>query len=676
MSETTSQWGMLKDALRSAIEELDGYRVTDALFTTYAFEPEFFETAILPLLQPDGGDGLSLHSAVRHLQMESLLRDSPINVAVYFDARVVVAGCPMLAYEMLPMRLQHEFHGKVMLLRLENGKGLVRWVLGAGSANLTKAGWWENIECWYFAPAFDPAKPPAGVVPGLVGLLSFLTGSGARNSVAAMFRKELSDSSALRRRSDEPLFQVFVPGKPSFIKWFDEIMKHKVKQSDGVRVEVFSPYFADAGHAELVQLLLNTTGAKALDLWLPEDPWQAAGGAAQIEEDAYCALRDAANLRWCEFGDADLAGSRRKEETPRFFHAKVIRIPGQFCFMGSVNFSNKAFKLNFEAGFLFPDKGDAWLTDLSRQPIRFLKPLEPATHADVVETGPNIFAIFNWHTLELGIDFVTSKDRRRYAETEVRLIDAQGKKFGRATMLPHSFKLKTSESLYRDLQSNPWIKVEVDGVGLSIVWVQQCALDHRPPPEDLRPDVWRILEMWRSLAAGGTGSCPGDYEQLEVLLLRRGASGETPPAGSLELDIFEEMAAVHGSFYLLRVRLKEEQLRLNSVRCEYYFSAPRPDSLRCLVDRIEQAEDGNVVEPVAAWAMLLWVIQICSDHREILSAKKLSLRAKCLLNGLLLQKPLSTLEPVWLEWAERMFLCAPGQESGVARHFVNTKDSN
>ena len=120
MSEASTQWMMMKAALRGAIEGLPGYRVRYAVFTTYAFEPEFFESSILPLLLPGGEADLSLTSAVRRLQVEALLRDVPIDIDVYFDQRVVMAGCPLLPYEMKPMRSQGEFHGKVILLLLEN----------------------------------------------------------------------------------------------------------------------------------------------------------------------------------------------------------------------------------------------------------------------------------------------------------------------------------------------------------------------------------------------------------------------------------------------------------------------------------------------------------------------------------------------------------------------------
>ena len=60
MSQPGTQWRMLKDALRGAIDALPGYRVKQAIFTTYAFEPEFFESSILPLLPPRRSTSMSI----------------------------------------------------------------------------------------------------------------------------------------------------------------------------------------------------------------------------------------------------------------------------------------------------------------------------------------------------------------------------------------------------------------------------------------------------------------------------------------------------------------------------------------------------------------------------------------------------------------------------------------
>ena len=662
----TSNWRMLKDSLRDAITGLPDYRVTHALFTTYAFEPEFFETAILPLLLPDGGMGLSLHSVVRRLQLEALLRATPMAIDVYFDNRVVVPGCPFLPYSMLPVRLQDEFHGKLILLRLEDKRGNARCVLGTGSANLTKAGWWENLEAWHFTDSFDPARPPAGLLPGIRTLLRFLANSTQPGRATDFFTDTFANSRARRLKDDEPVLGVFTPDGDSFLDW---IVEHR--NDEDTPLEVISPYFAESGHGALVSDLLNAVGSTTLKLWLPEDHWQAGGTAVLMDERTYDDLAAVDSLRWCRMRDAELAQARNKDQTPRFLHAKLIRKPGSFSFMGSVNFSNKAFRRrrNFEAGFLFPDSGGAWLVPVKPEPLRFLKAVEQALHTGIDESVPALWARFNWQTRRLQVGPASKLTDKTHRNATLRILDAQGDDSGLGITLPGSILIPADAPLHRDLQSNPWIRLVFPGGAVALVWVQQEALEHRPLPMDLQPDVWRILEMWRSLAEGEAGSGPVDLGALEVLLQRRGERGDAPLAGEPEQDIFEEMAAAHGSFYLLRRRMQTEHERGNVARCEYYLSAPRPDSLANLLERIEHPGDDRPVEPVSAWVMLLWVIQICQDHKRLAPAKALSQRAEELLNGLLACEPLCSLDPIFLKWAQRMFLCAPGKERSIARHF-------
>lgn len=671
MNDSGTQWQTLQDAFRAAVEALPGYRVTDAVFTTYAFEPEFFETSILSLLLPEGDGNLSLHSAVRRLQIENILRETPIAIDVYFDAHVVMPGCPLLPYGMKAMRGPGEFHGKVILLRLEDSVGNVRCILGAGSANLTQAGWWENIEAWHFAPAFDPLRPPGGLLPGVRALLTFLARSGQAGKATQVLERLFNRAMLTRKKPDEPEFGVFLPGVDGFLEWLGKRVK---AIGDNARLEVISPYFAETDHASLTSDLLDVTHSQALDLWLPIDPWQAGGAAALIEASCFDELSKVDALRWSQVSEIGLVECRKSNQTPRFLHAKVIRQAGNFCFMGSVNFSNKAFRLNYEAGFLFRDEGASWLEPIAENPTRFLKPAELARHEGMDDTLPELFACFDWQTQILQADFVRRKEAVKYDGQSVRLIDAQGVECRRRVTLPASIKVKIDESIYQDLKTNPWIRFAFPDGRLVLVWVQQEGLEYRPPPEELRPDVWRILDMWRGLAGGRKGSGPGDFEALEILLKQRFTDTEAPPEGAPEQDMFGEMAAAHGSFYLLRRTLREAAASDNRQRCDYYFCAPRPDTLASLVDRFDRAgNQENKPEALSAWVILQWVIQICRDHKALASAKSLSHRAEVELEKLLTEEPLCALDTRFLDWAARMFLCEPGRERGVTRHFKQTE---
>lgn len=675
MSQTGPQWKMLKDELRDVIEAQQGFRVTHALFTTYAFEPAFFESLILPLLLPEGERNLSLHSAVRRLQVEAMLRASPISVDVYFDARVAMPGCALLPYRMHPMHIAPaEFHGKVVLLRMEDERGSVRFVLGAGSANLTKAGWWENIEAWYFASAFDPRRTPAGIRPALNSLFRFLRANSQADqpTAAATMRSELEQSSNVRMKSGEPVFGVFLPAElrnentKSFPGWLERLVPAAPNKAP---IEVISPYFCDAPPAALIKTLYAATHGTAAHVWLPEDPWHAGGTAALIEAARYNALAEVDTLRWCRMAEANLAAQRNREKPPRFLHAKVIRQPGNFCFMGSVNFSYKAFHHNFEAGFLFPDNGQPWLTPQPGRPARFLKPAEPDRLEGSDAGIPNIVATFDWQLERLHLSLMHgSRDKNVLEDADFQIVDAKGKASGKWLALP--VDIKADSSLCSDLKTNPWIRLRFRDGRKALVWVQQTALEYRPPPENLNPNVWRILEMWRGLAEGRMGSQPGDFEPLEIVLRARDPDDEALPAAAPVEDVFQAMSAVHGSFHLLRQRLKQD-----AGRREYYFSAPRPDTLITLIDRFEQpAPEDTPVEPVAKWVILQWVGQICRDHLgAVPAANALLKRAVTQLETLLASKPMCDLDQRFLDWSARMFLCNPGSERYVARSITRTE---
>ena len=151
----------LKVLTEQVAEAIDGRRVRSAVFTTFSFDPGFFEINILPVLfdQP-----FSQPDKVRRLQLEDALRAID-HVAVYYDRRALAQdGEPaQLDYRRLDVsRTTGYFHPKVVLLLVddrhegeeaahsdEEGCEPIRQALIVAilSANLTRAGWWENVEC-------------------------------------------------------------------------------------------------------------------------------------------------------------------------------------------------------------------------------------------------------------------------------------------------------------------------------------------------------------------------------------------------------------------------------------------------------------------------------------------------------------------------------------------------
>ena len=140
-----------------------GRRVRTAVFTTYAFDPGFFEAHILPILFEK-----PFHQVekVRRIQMEDAMR-SLDDIAVYYDRTALSqdAQPAQLDYRRIDVRrTTGAFHPKLILLLVENhaddqeedtAPADLSLIVASLSANLTRAGWWENIETGHIDVILD-----------------------------------------------------------------------------------------------------------------------------------------------------------------------------------------------------------------------------------------------------------------------------------------------------------------------------------------------------------------------------------------------------------------------------------------------------------------------------------------------------------------------------------------
>lgn len=134
-------------------ERMKGRRLLSAVFLTYQFDPGFFEQEVLPVLV----DVPLSHSVpIRLVQLEDTLRALPGEVAVYYDANGLVtgdAGSARLDVRRVPIRHRTGiFHPKNVFMLTESeeedgaGARVQTLIIASLSANLTRAGWWENVE--------------------------------------------------------------------------------------------------------------------------------------------------------------------------------------------------------------------------------------------------------------------------------------------------------------------------------------------------------------------------------------------------------------------------------------------------------------------------------------------------------------------------------------------------
>src|SRR3990172_3968734 len=134
---------VLSETLEKAI---DGRTVKSAVFFTFEFDPGFFEQEVVPLLF---SQSFSHAAKIKTVQLEEKLRELE-HLAVYYDRRALVPGAQpaRLAYKRIDLTRTGYFHPKNIFLLLENisDPDNDSLLFGTLSANLTRSGWWENVE--------------------------------------------------------------------------------------------------------------------------------------------------------------------------------------------------------------------------------------------------------------------------------------------------------------------------------------------------------------------------------------------------------------------------------------------------------------------------------------------------------------------------------------------------
>lgn len=675
-----TQWSTLGQSL---VQKINDRTVTHAVFTTFGFEPEFFESTVVPYLLPQL-EGLSMHVGLRRLQMERVLQQYPVAMDVYFDQKVREPMVPWLPYHLQPVATKGAFHGKIILLRLQDEKLRVTWLLGAGSANLTKAGWLENIETFYFADEFDMAAIPAGVHPDLQNLLDYLDGLGKLNSntqtATQFFLKELKEGQLAKQTAGEPQFVALLPGREQQLpqQFIARLASYRAEFKREIAqpiLEVISPYFPDSNALELVKNLMAGLKVAQLRLWLPEALGINRQRLALVKAATYADLLSAneklekGRFDWSYFGEKALAEQSASERTPRFLHAKVFRIPGELVFMGSVNFSYMAFDVNFEAGFLMKDLAESWLIPLpvGQLPSDCMEP-EINSSADTgADDAPAVLLGYDWRTQTLKAKFLSP------AQAVYALVDAAGNNVGPVLGLEVEEEIKFTladdvrSQLESSLQVSGWLRLKTSEA-IHAVWVQQTNLECRPLPAELNPGIWEVMNFWRSLDQGQNGKNLTDFIAcLEKMLKQRPESmGEDMPVfDGPEKDIFTDMAAVHAGFYQLDNMLKGEKCTKKTK--DYYLTALRPDTLPTLLNKLEEALTGQSENPpdlVEQWVILHWIKQILTNSRQ--SSQELEAQTDTLLKKVEDQPLFQAIDKKWLTWLSAMFLCSLGTEDQAA----------
>jgi len=212
--------------------------VRHALFTTYSFEPDFFELEVLPLLL--GNPALSSNESIRYYQLQSLMSRHTGRLAVVYDLSVFDPQlAPRLEVDYLPMRVGGACqHAKLMALVVpDRNTQQLNIVLGSGSFNLTKAGWWENLEVGHWVELHEGFAPSNILNPLLEALRFFQV-----QTPSPVLEEILSAARKLKASTPNPNCSFYFSGSGTKRRHFDAFINERVGAD--APLEVISPFFA------------------------------------------------------------------------------------------------------------------------------------------------------------------------------------------------------------------------------------------------------------------------------------------------------------------------------------------------------------------------------------------------------------------------------------------------
>jgi hypothetical protein len=502
---------------------MEGRVLKAGVFLTFAFDPGFFEQEVLPVFLDVP---LSHQPAVRLIQLEEAIRQRVDGLAVYYDPRALsdeTEGSKLDVLRIPVLWRTGYFHPKNVLLLVEdeepNRDGLKeqRLLFGTLSANLTRSGWWENVEVCHVE------ELRIGEKSSVVGDLDRLCGRIRRAASTEADHSALSRIEQFVRKVDERLqstsggrlhprlYVGAVDGRGAGQSVPDFLSEVRGRELHGANLEVISPFFDDSDAGPLRELI-ERFEPRETRVYLP----LAADGKAECGKPYFETVRRLTGVSWAKL-PADLLRSGRDESAaPRRVHAKVYRFfrrDYEAVFLGSVNLSGAAHQKggNFETALLIEPElegaPDWWLSVDRTKPAEFLD----ASESDETSgQGPGVALAlrFSWDSRQAEACWT---DQGTSPRLEIDSLNSH--LFSLGPLSPGTWVAlgsSESEALADVLRRTSLVSVRVEGHAAAPILVQESGMV-RKPSILLNLSVADILKCWAALTP----------EQKAVLLEER-----------------------------------------------------------------------------------------------------------------------------------------------------------
>lgn len=654
-------------------EVIGARRLISAVFLTFRFDPAFFEQEVVPVLIDEP---LSHAPVIRLVQLENLLRDTPGEIAVYYDANGLVAsdeGSAKLDIRRIPVRLRTGiFHAKNAFLLVEEerpseGESVRSLIVASLSANLTRAGWWENVESAHLEELEAGSK--SRLKDDLVQFLGDVrrrAGSAAGDHTAidailAFLRQETEQRA--QRSSGERLHTHFYNGREPLDEFIERVAGDRVR---GTNLEIVSPYFDDAGFSDPLNRLLERFEPSELRVFLP----RADDGTALCNAELYRWVTEQRRTGWGRLSGDLMRRGRAEDAGKRFVHAKVYRFfrrspTMEICFVGSANLTRAAHQQggNLESGFLVEvepsGRPDFWLEADSRKPAMFEAELE--NEGAATTAGSRLAIQFRW-------DQRTAAAFWDEASASPNLtLETRGVVLGYVTGLtPRTWvelPPQLAEKLRGMLMESSFVRVAGDRPEPVYLLVQEEGMAHKPSLL-LGLSVADILRYW-SLLTPEQRMAFIEQKMPELSATATGQDLIAPLRARAQVDtLFDRFAGIYHAFGCLERSVCEALERGGDKEAASRLFGQKYDSLQTLLDRLtgEQSKGDEIERYVIALSarqmhdeLKRAFPEFWQNHREFATALRDQFqRLESIRIGLLASDPLEM--PKFLDWFDSWFM--------------------
>ncbi len=602
---------------------LAGRKVVAGVFTTYNFEPEFFELDVIPELLKKGIP-YSTDERVKIFQVREALRESNLALDVFFDLQIVrnsAERSPEMEYLCHGVNSGNSaFHAKNIYLLVEDEDNKQQSLLvAAGSNNITRSGWWRNIEVQHWEEV-KSGKVQTAFLNRLRNDVTWLKERRSSNTDSALGMIETYLEPEQCKGSDKANVVNYYPlEEKNLFSFLKNKGGKKLSKYSNWNLEIISPYFAESSrnnlHTDFFKL-----GVKNITMLLPFDHEE----SALCEQEYYEHINDSAGIEWGCWKPNIAKALGLGGDSFRRLHAKIYHFYNglqAWAFVGSVNFSYKAMKAkkpedeNTESGFFVRlPSPKAMLEPLSREKIveTFKPPLDDESGANTTSDGvllPELHLTFDWVTRRLR---GRSGKRMQY---EIQLLNPENE----PVITP--WKVKYQEGFYDQETSvletvlKQGSLVRVAGINSNTerkfrehrIMIQQVGWTHKPI------DLPQLTS--EQILAIYAGMSP-EHRQMMVLnsfiknLIRQNIGGEITATDHEQTDseFFCEYAEIFYAFRILRKRLQTALENEDYAKVDYYLTGTGVDSLPALIDQACD-EELPTFDGVTAYLLLLCAIE-------------------------------------------------------------------